>query len=151
MKIFFIFCILVFGCSSFANTLRLRKVLTSSLIAPFLVFSPIVAITNAEEPFVGANRNTIPSSEIVPSQLAPSDRIDINAATVDAYKKFPGLYPHGAGQIASHGPYSSVRDLFKIDTATEEDKKLFRKYLKDFTALPPGRMFVERLNARQSM
>ena len=60
------------------------------------------------------------------------------------------MYPHAAGQIASHGPYQSVDDLQKIPTATEADKKLFKKYKNEFVALPPGRMFKERLNGRQS-
>ena len=92
----------------------------------------------------------MPDYEIVPSQMAPSDKTDVNAATIDTYKRFPGMYPHAAGQIASNGPYQSVEDLFKIKTANAEDKKLFRKYRKELTALPPGRMFNERMNARQS-
>ena len=146
-----IFFLLALSSTWVANAIQLRKAVTSSMLAPLIILSPVSATTYAEEPPIGANRNTIPSGEIVPSQLAPSDLVDINAATVDTYKKFPGLYPHGAGLIASHGPYSSVKELFNIDTATEQDKRLFRKYMRDFTALPPGRMFVERLNARQSM
>ena len=129
---------------------RLRKLLASSLIAPMVVLTTISTSIHAEEASIGPNLNTIPSNEIVPSQLAPPNKVDINAATVDAYKKFPGMFPHAAGQIASHGPYSEVNDLFKINTATQADRALFLKYMKDFTALPPGRMFGERLNARQS-
>jgi len=53
-------------------------------------------------------------------------------------------------QIASHGPYNSVQDLYKIPTANANDKKLFKQYASKFTVLPPGRMFNERINARQS-
>ena len=60
------------------------------------------------------------------------------------------MYPHAAGQIASHGPYKSVNDLQQIKTANARDKELFRKFADEFTTLPPGRMFIERLNGRQS-
>ena len=48
---------------------------------------------------VGSERNTLPENEIVPSQLAKSDKVDINNAQISDYKKFPGMYPHAAGQI----------------------------------------------------
>ena len=77
-------------------------------------------------------------------------KIDVNNALVTDYKQLPGMYPHAAGQIASHGPYRSVDELFKLATATDSDKKLFKKYKSELCALPPGRMFNERINARQS-
>ena len=66
------------------------------------------------------------------------------------YKIFPGMYPHAAGQIASHGPYASVKDIYNINGLTENDKKLFKKYEKEFIANPPGRSFNERVNSRVS-
>ena len=43
-----------------------------------------------------------------------------------------------------------MQDIFKIRFATPNDKELFKRYLSEFVALPPGRMFGERINARQS-
>ena len=60
------------------------------------------------------------------------------------------MYAHAAGLVASHGPYDSVSDLLKISGANDHDKELFRKYHAQLTALPPGRMFNERITARQS-
>ena len=60
------------------------------------------------------------------------------------------MYPHAAGQIASHGPYASVKDIYNINGLTENDKKLFKKYEKEFIANPPGRSFNERVNSRVS-
>ncbi len=51
------------------------------------------------------------------------------------------MYPGAAGKIASHGPYT--------DGVTENNKKMFKKYLAELTVLPPGRMFDERINQRQ--
>ena len=70
---------------------------------------------------------------------------------INDYKKFTGMFTHAAGQIASHGPYKSVDDLQSIPTATAADKALFKKYKNEFTALPPGRAFNERLSQRQNM
>lgn len=66
------------------------------------------------------------------------------------YKQFPGMYPSAAGKIASHGPYASVNDIYKIPGISDHDKEMFKKYERELTVLPPGRMFVERINQRQS-
>ena len=60
------------------------------------------------------------------------------------------MYPSAAGKIASNGPYASVKDIYKIPDLTARDKELFKKYEREFTTLPPGRMFEERINQRQS-
>ena len=66
------------------------------------------------------------------------------------YKYLPGMFPHAAGMIASHGPYVKVSDIYKIEGLTENDIKLFKKYEKEFIVNPPGRAFDERINARES-
>jgi hypothetical protein len=99
---------------------------------------------------VGAERNALSDYEIVAMQQAPSGKLDLNNALVTDYKKLPGMYPHAAGLIASNGPYNTVNDLFRLKGATDTDKKLFKKYKGSFIALPPGRTFYERINARQS-
>jgi photosystem II PsbU protein len=63
---------------------------------------------------------------------------------------FPGMYPKAAGKIASHGPYTAVTDIYKIQGLTTHDKEMFQKYEKYFTVNPPGRAFKERINARVS-
>ena len=40
--------------------------------------------------------------------------------------------------------------IFKLPSANDRDKALFKKYLPELTVLPPGRGFYERINARQS-
>lgn len=99
---------------------------------------------------VGAEKNAISDYEIVAAQQATGGRLDVNSALVTDYKRLRGMYPHAAGQIASHGPYASVAELDAIPTATAKDKALFKKYRDELVALPPGRMFNERINGRQS-
>jgi len=95
--------------------------------------------------------NPIPDNEYVPSQQARSDKIDINSAFVGDYKQLRGFFPHAAGMIASNGPYDKVSDIYKIPGITENDKKLFKEFESEFTALPAMfRQFNERINARVS-
>lgn len=60
------------------------------------------------------------------------------------------MFPTAAGKIASNGPYDSVKDIYKIPGLTKSDISLFKKYEKEFTVHPPGRVFNERINARVS-
>mmetsp|Transcript_5973 Transcript_5973/g.13693 ORF Transcript_5973/g.13693 Transcript_5973/m.13693 type:complete len:157 (-) Transcript_5973:1350-1820(-) len=85
-----------------------------------------------------------------PSQQAHGDLLDVNNAFVVDYKQYPGMYPTAAGKIASHGPYNNVKDIYDIPGVTEHDKYIFKRYETEMTALPPGRMFDERINQRQS-
>lgn len=85
-----------------------------------------------------------------PSQQAKGDKIDINGAFVVDYKQFPGMYPSAAGKIASHGPYKKVDEIYSIPGVSDHDKMMFNKYKNELTVLPPGRMFDERINQRQS-
>ena len=59
-------------------------------------------------------------------------------------------YIYSESLQASHGPYANVRDLYKIPGLSSHDIAMFDKYKKELTVLPPGRMFDERINQRQS-
>ena len=43
---------------------------------------------------------------------------DLNNAPIGEYKYLVGMYPTAAGKIASHGPYSTVADIYKIEGLT---------------------------------
>ena len=93
----------------------------------------------------------IPDDEVVEGQMWCDSRIDINNSPVTDYKFLKGMYPHAAGKIVSHGPFRSVRDIYRIAGLTDLDKQQFRKYEKNLIANPPGRAFIERINQRQSL
>ena len=80
-----------------------------------------------------------------------SRQLDVNSATVTEYKQLKGLYPAVAGKVASHGPYASISDVYKLADFSPAEAKLFKQHQGDFTVLPPGRMFIERINQRQSL
>lgn len=84
------------------------------------------------------------------SQMPTNGKFDLNSAFVGDYKVLPGMFPHAAGKIASNGPYNAVKDIYKIDGLTDNDKKLFKQYESAFTVNPPGRTFNERINSRVS-
>lgn len=129
-------------------TLDRRAVLGALTCGPVL---PAIAgdLDSIESTGVGADRNFVPRMRLEPQQLAPPGKLDVNAASVVEYKKLAGLYPRVAGKIASHGPYTDVKDVYKVLDKTEA--ALFRKYQTNFVALPPGRQFIERINQRQSL
>jgi hypothetical protein len=120
--VFLILCVLCAIAS--VDSFRLQT-LKKFIAVPFVALS---FASGALGQGIGADSNDLPEGEIVPSQLVKFDKIDINNSPISDYKPLPGMYPHAAGQIASHGPYKSVDDLQKIPTATEADKKLFKKY-----------------------
>ena len=61
------------------------------------------------------------------------------------------MYPGVAGKIASHGPYNSISDVYRMANFSPAEAKIFKENQKEFTVLPPGRMFIERINHRQSL
>ena len=125
-----------------------RAAVAGAASAAFLRTAP--AFADYLDHGVGAAFNGISEYEVVPSQQAGTGKIDINNAFVTDYKQRRGMFPHAAGLIASNGPYSSVNDIMKLPGANENDKKLFAQYKHMLVALPPGRTFNERINARQS-
>jgi hypothetical protein len=40
--------------------------------------------------------------------------------------------------------------MYKMAGINSEEKKILKAYEKELTVLPPGRLFLERVNARQS-
>merc|ERR1719264_1931722 len=79
--------------------------------------------------------------------LGGSDKVDVNNANVQAYRQFPGMYPTAAGQIATHGPYSKVADIYDIPGLEERVKDIMKKYEGQFVCLPPNQAYVlDRVN-----
>tara|TARA_B100000524_G_scaffold293615_1_gene168358 strand:+ start:1165 stop:1653 length:489 start_codon:yes stop_codon:yes gene_type:complete len=103
-----------------------RPVLTRPVLTPPASAGETNLVTKDKAPWwspredflVGPEKNAISDYELVPSQRAPPTKIDINNAKVTDYMPLRGMYPHAAGVIASHGPYQSVDDLFRIPEAS---------------------------------
>merc|ERR1719145_256580 len=79
--------------------------------------------------------------------LGGSDQVDLNNANVQAYRQFPGMYPTAAGQIATHGPYKQVSDIYNIPGLDDKLKDIMKKYEANFVALPVNEAyFIDRVN-----
>jgi len=79
--------------------------------------------------------------------LGGSDKVDINNANVQAYRQFRGMYPTAAGQIATHGPYNKVADIYDIPGLDDKIKDIMKKYESQFVCLPPNQAYViDRVN-----
>lgn len=132
------------GTTTHSTVVTRRSALASSA----LLVNGLVQAAGATA--VSSINNQIPDDEVVEAQQARSSKIDLNNAMIVDYMSLQGMYPRVAGIIASHGPYKSVSDVYKLPQMTQADKDIMRKYERELTVLPPGRMFKERINQRQS-
>ena len=123
----------------------------SIFISPLVIATSASASATVDAPLLSVDRGFIPDDEFVSGQQATGGRLDLNSAYVTDYKELRGLYPAVAGKIASHGPYKQVKDVYTMAGLTKEQGALFKKYEREFTVNPPGRLFIERVNARQSL
>jgi photosystem II PsbU protein len=75
-------------------------------------------------------------NEIVKEQRQVTDKLDINNAPVADYMQLRGMYPTIGGKISNQGPYSSVKDLYKLQSLSKEEKSTIKKYENFLTATP---------------
>nr|AKR52923.1 photosystem II 12 kDa extrinsic protein [Polykrikos lebourae] len=110
-----------------------RKQAASAALAAAISCAPVAA--NAYVDFDGIK------------YLGASDKVDVNNASVRAYRQFPGMYPKAAGFIATHGPYDAVQDIYKIPDLPDKVKELFQKYEGNLVCFPPNpAYFLDRSN-----
>jgi photosystem II PsbU protein len=74
---------------------------------------------------------------------AYGSKLDINNANVQAFTKYPGLYPTIAGKIVQNAPYESVEDLLDIPGLSDREKDLIQNNLAEFALTPPDPALVE--------
>mmetsp|Transcript_16963 Transcript_16963/g.25898 ORF Transcript_16963/g.25898 Transcript_16963/m.25898 type:complete len:153 (-) Transcript_16963:129-587(-) len=79
--------------------------------------------------------------------LGGGDKVDLNNANVRVYLKMPGMYPAVAGKVVTHGPYSSVGDVYNIPGLTGPEKEVLKKYEYKFVVTKPSPDYViDRVN-----
>ncbi len=74
---------------------------------------------------------------------AYGSKLDINNANVQAFTKYPGLYPTIAGKIVLNAPYESIDDLLEIPGLSDREKALIEDNLDKFGITPPDPALVE--------
>lgn len=70
-------------------------------------------------------------------------KLDLNNTNVQAFAKFPGLYPTIAGKIVKNAPYSAVEDVLSISNLSDREKEILQKNLDNFTVTEPDPALVE--------
>ena len=118
------------------------------MIAALLAASPAFSISRADllrgagaasfmSPLAAHALSSDPAdNELVPTQILHPSKLDVNNSPVADYMKFPGMYPTIAGKIANHGPYTSVKDIYKTLSSTEGATA--KKYENYFVASKPN-------------
>ncbi|MGF1568109.1 MAG: photosystem II complex extrinsic protein PsbU [Nodosilinea sp.] len=71
------------------------------------------------------------------------DKLDLNNANVQSFRKFPGLYPTLASKILLNAPFDSVDDVLDIPGLSEQQISILRANLDNFAATMPDPALVE--------
>ncbi|MBF2035751.1 MAG: photosystem II complex extrinsic protein PsbU [Leptolyngbyaceae cyanobacterium T60_A2020_046] len=70
-------------------------------------------------------------------------KLDLNNANVQAFVKFPGLYPTIARKILLNAPYDKVEDILEIPDLSDRELEIIKKNLPNFTVTEPDPALVE--------
>ncbi len=70
-------------------------------------------------------------------------KLDLNNTNVQAFARFPGLYPTIAGKILLNAPYDSVEAVLDIPNLSDREKAILEKNLDNFTVTEPDPALVE--------
>lgn len=70
-------------------------------------------------------------------------KLDLNNTNVQAFAKFPGLYPTIAGKILQNAPYDTVEDLLDIPNLSDRERAIIEKNLSNFAVTEPDPALVE--------
>ena len=77
------------------------------------------------------------------------EKLDLNNSPLRSFRKYRGMFPTIAAQIVDNAPYEKVEDVLETPGLTEDQKKLLKANLKNFTVTPPADVYIEgdyRLN-----
>ncbi len=70
-------------------------------------------------------------------------KLDLNNTNVQAFTKFPGLYPTIAGKILKNAPYDTVEDVLNIPNLSDREQAILEKNLDKFTVTTVDPALVE--------
>ncbi|MDA0674337.1 MAG: photosystem II complex extrinsic protein PsbU [Cyanobacteria bacterium] len=70
-------------------------------------------------------------------------KLDLNNTNVQAFAKYPGLYPTIAGKVLLNAPYGKVEDVLNIPNLSDREKEIIEKNLNNFTVTEPDPALVE--------
>jgi len=112
--------------SELASTIAMPGVMATGV-------QPAMAATVVTAPI---SSNVPQDNEIVKEQRTVTDKVDINNSAVADYMQLPGMYPKIGGKIANGGPYSVVKDIYKLKNLSAEEVKTIKKYENKLACTP---------------
>ncbi|WOD39516.1 photosystem II complex extrinsic protein PsbU [Nodosilinea sp. E11] len=71
------------------------------------------------------------------------NKLDLNNANVQSFRKFPGLYPTLARKILLNAPYDDVEDVLDLPGLSEQQLNILRTNLDNFTVTVTDPALVE--------
>ena len=77
------------------------------------------------------------------------EKLDLNNSPLRSFRKYRGMFPTIAAKIVKKAPYEKVEDVLGTPGLTEDQKKLLKANLKNFTVTPRADVYNEgdyRLN-----
>ncbi len=70
-------------------------------------------------------------------------KVDLNNATIRAFRDFRGFYPNLASKIIKNAPYDRVEDVLDISGLSETQKARLQANLDKFTVTEPAKEINE--------
>ena len=102
-----------------------RDVLIGGAAGMFAAAAPALAL------------DAIPAdNEILKESRQVVGKLDINNSPITDYMTMPGMYPTIAGKISNNGPYSSVKDVYKLTMLSKAEVSKIKKYEGSMVATP---------------
>lgn len=76
-------------------------------------------------------------------QTEYGSKLDLNNANVQAFRKYPGMYPTLARKVLLNAPFSSVEEVLKLPGLSERQLDILKSNLDNFTVTDPNPALVE--------
>lgn len=70
-------------------------------------------------------------------------KLDLNNANVQAFTKYPGMYPTLARKILLNAPFNSTEEVLEMPGLTDRQISILKQNLDSFTVTPPDPALVE--------
>lgn len=126
----------------FGLLLLLTTVLVSSVGSLWLAQPATAAVLDNSfiRPVLGAELRNAVDDKL---RTDYGSKLDLNNTNVQAFRKYPGLYPTLARKILTNAPYESVEEVLNIQGLTDKQVEILRSNLDNFTATEPDPALVE--------
>ncbi len=120
---------------SFVRRISFCSVLFVTCLSVLSWFQPVnAAVLN------GPMRSMVMAAEVVVDNAADAklgsaygQKIDLNNANINAFSRYPGLYPTLARLIVQNAPYGAVDDVLELSGLSARQKDVLKANFDNFT------------------